>query len=350
MPELAEVEFFRKRWHLAAAGARVSRVLIHGGKRLFRGLDSRAVRAALTGARLVDSEARAKQMLFRFQRAEARLDQPGIGGATRHSGAGIPDLWLGIHLGMSGELSVQAAGYSPGRHDHLVLVMSEARGFRSTAQASGAGASRHPPAGLRSRARSRRPAASVGPEEGCSLVFSDPRMFGRVLFHQGAQPPAWWTSIAPDILSPAFTVHAVAEFLRRRRRAPLKAVLLMQERFPGVGNWMADEILWRAAIHPARAAGSLSPSEVLDLWQECRQVCRQALAAIAGKGAALPVDLNVNIPPTWLFRHRWKRGGRDPRTGTPLAHATIGGRTTCWSPARQPAPAGPRRSRAPGNS
>ena len=44
----------------------------------------------------------------------------------------------------------------------------------------------------------------------------------------------------------------VADFLQRRARAPIKAVLLMQERFPGIGNWMADEILWRAAIHPAR--------------------------------------------------------------------------------------------------
>ena len=39
--------------------------------------------------------------------------------------------------------------------------------------------------------------------------------------------------------------------------APVKAVLLMQERFPGIGNWMADEVLWRAAIHPRRAAGTL---------------------------------------------------------------------------------------------
>ena len=49
----------------------------------------------------------------------------------------------------------------------------------------------------------------------------------------------------------------LANFLKRRAQAPIKAVLLMQERFPGIGNWMADEILWRAAIHPKQAAGSL---------------------------------------------------------------------------------------------
>jgi formamidopyrimidine-DNA glycosylase len=98
---------------------------------------------------------------------------------------------------------------------------------------------------------------------------------------------------------------------------------------------MADEILWRAAIHPRRLAGSLKPAEIKVLWRECRKVCRLALDTIAGRGSYLPPDLNAHIPKTWLFRHRWKMGGNDPRTGTPLAHAEIGGRTTCWSPARQ---------------
>lgn len=279
MPELAEVEFFRKRWHQAGHGERVRHVLTHERKKFLRELNLPGFRRALLGARFISSEAAAKQMLFRF----------------------TGDVWLGIHLGMSGALSVQPAGYQPGRHDHLVLVTAS-----------------H------------------------ALVFNDPRMFGRVQFHVGKAPPRWWTRIAPAILSDAFTTEAVAAFLKRRARAPVKAVLLMQERFPGVGNWMADEILWRAALHPARASGSLTPSEVRRLWTETRRVCRQALAAIAGRGHRLPRDLNVNIPPTWLFLHRWSPGGRCPKTGQPLARATIGGRTTCWSPARQKLPSGPR--------
>lgn len=272
MPELAEVEFFRKRWDLAARGERVVRVLTHDRKKLLRELDLPAFRRALAGATLESSAAAAKQMLFRF------------------SG----DVWLGIHLGMSGELSVAVPEHTPGKHDHLVLVT-----------------------------------------ESHALVFNDPRMFGSVDFHVGPEPPEWWAKIAPPILSRQFTAEVVAAFLKRRARAPIKSVLLMQERFPGVGNWMADEILWRAAIHPARLAGSLTTAEVKTLWRECRNVCRDALAKIAGRGRTLPRDLNVNIPKSWLFRHRWRPGGRDPRTGTLLAHATIGGRTTCWSPARQ---------------
>jgi formamidopyrimidine-DNA glycosylase len=271
MPELAEVEFFRKRWS-AGHSATVLAVHLHEGKKVFRGTDSALLKKKLTGARLIDSATAAKQMLFHF------------------SG----NSWLGIHLGMSGELRVESPDYITARHDHLVLVQNDRQ-----------------------------------------LVFNDPRMFGRAQFAVGPKPPAWWTRIAPAILSKGFTVPVVADFLRRRARAPIKAVLLMQERFPGIGNWMADEILWRAAIHPKQLAGSLSPTEVRALHRECRQVCRLALQTVAGKGRRLPPDLNVNIPKSWLFWHRWENGGLCPRTKKPLVREEIGGRTTCWSPARQ---------------
>jgi formamidopyrimidine-DNA glycosylase len=272
MPELAEVEFFRRRWQEAAAGESVVRVAAHERARPLRGLAPGALRRALVGKKLRSSQTAAKQMLFRF-------------------GDGA---WLGVHLGMSGELRAEGADYAPRRHDHLVLFTA-----------------RH------------------------ALVFEDPRMFGRLQLHVGPRAPVWWARIAPPLLSPAFTAAGVATFLRRRARAPLKAVLLMQERFPGVGNWMADEILWRAALHPRRPAGSLAPGEVRTLWRECRWVARNALRAIAGRGGRLPPDLNARIPDSWLFRHRWQPGGRCPRTGVLLRRAEIGGRTTCWSPARQ---------------
>jgi formamidopyrimidine-DNA glycosylase len=271
MPELAEVEFYRKRWS-AGQGDRVLEVLVHSAARIFRGCNVALLRKKLSGAAMLDSAAAAKQMVFRF------------GGRA----------WLGLHLGMSGELRVEPAGFEPGKHDHLVL-----------------------------RQKKR------------SLVFTDPRMFGRVQFAVGSHAPAWWTAIAPAILSSQFTIESLTAFLKRRGRAPIKAVLLMQEQFPGVGNWMADEILWRGAIHPRRTAGSLIPAEVRALHRECRKICRLALDTIAGKGKQPPPDLNVNIPKSWLFLHRWEDGGRCPRTGAKLVREEIGGRTTCWSPGRQ---------------
>lgn len=279
MPELAEVEYFRRRW-AAGHGGKVLAVLVHPGAKVYRGCDVASLRRKLTGARLLGSSSAAKQMLFHFTGGDlSRAESRG---------------WLGVHLGMSGGTRVAPPGYTPARHDHLVLVQRER-----------------------------------------ALVFTDPRMFGRIQFATGASAPAWWTRIAPAILSDAFTVDAVAGFLRRRARAPIKAVLLMQERFPGVGNWMADEILWRAGLHPRRPAGSLTPVEIRRLHRECRRVCRLALDRIAGRGGRLPPDLNVGIPRSWLFWHRWEDGGTCPRTGAKLLRAEVGGRTTCWSPARQ---------------
>lgn len=272
MPELAEVEYYRKRWQNAADGSEIVAAEVHAAARIFRETDPRALSRGLAHQRLISSAAAAKQMIFRF----------------------TGDQWLGLHLGMSGELRVEAATYQAGRHDHLVIRTRE-----------------H------------------------ALILNDPRMFGRVQYAHQKRPPSWWTNIAPPILSSAFTKETVAAFLNRRGRAPIKAVLLMQERFPGIGNWMADEILWRAGIHPKQPAGSLTPVEVKRLWKEARHVCRLALNAIAGKGRAVPRDLNVNIPETWLFHHRWREGGHCPRTGAPLMRAEIGGRTTCWSPALQ---------------
>lgn len=264
MPELAEVEYFRKQWDVAR-GDRVLSVALHPHARCCRGLSLAALRRALIGQKLVRSEAAAKQMAFVFS-----------GGA-----------WLGIHLGMTGATSVKSAAEKDGAHDHLVLRTAKGR----------------------------------------ALVYRDPRMFGRIRLWSGQGEPDWWREIAPAILDKAFSVPVVAAFLRRRAKSPIKAVLLMQEKFPGIGNWMADEVLWRARIHPRAKAGDLGPASVRKLHATLREVCYDALRVI-GKDWSDPPD-------SWLFNHRWEKGGRCPRSRGPLMHATIGGRTTCWSPRRQ---------------
>src|SRR2546428_14105476 len=94
MPELAEVEFYRRRWD-AGVGRRIRRVSLHASCRVFRGTDASALVRSLEGARLVASTIHGKQMLFRFSRQG----------------------WLGLHLGMTGELRVEGAGLRAGPQD-----------------------------------------------------------------------------------------------------------------------------------------------------------------------------------------------------------------------------------------
>jgi len=246
-----------------------------------------ALAKALVGARLTGSSTHGKQMWFEFAAKKSRGKSSG------------DVLWLGIHLGMTGSLRVEPTAYQPAKHDALVLWLDRR-----------------------------------------ALVFNDPRQFGRIRAWRGAagQLPPWLRDLPAAVTSRAFTVELVRAVLARHARAPLKAVLLMQEYFPGVGNWMADEILWRAALHPALPAGRVTPPQAKKLHAAIREVARAALRVIAGQGKKLPPDLNVYIPDTWLFNHRWENGGLCPRTKKLLRREQIGGRTTCWSPGRQRAP------------
>jgi formamidopyrimidine-DNA glycosylase len=265
MPELAEVEFYRTQWQCGLQ-QKILAVELHPGARVLRGADAEALRRTLTGAVLLGSEAHGKQMFFRFSR----------------------DGWLGLHLGMTGSLRVEPPGGGAGRHDHLVLRQRQQ-----------------------------------------SLAFTDPRQFGRVRFHAGDTPPPWRANLPAPILSTPFTREAMERFLRRHGLQPLKAVLLMQDGFPGVGNWMADEILWRAGLHPNRRPDHLTPGEMKRLFRQLRFVCREALRTIGAGVGSIGGDFG-DPPATWLFHRRWRKGGDCPRDGSALLRAEIGGRTTCW--------------------
>ena len=243
-------------------GKRVVRTHVNARARVFRGEDAAAFQS-LCGRRLLRTETHGKQMLFVFS----------------------DGCWLGGHLGMTGELLAAPPPHEPEKHDHLVLHMEDA-----------------------------------------ALVFRDPRMFGRWRLHTGAEPPEWWAVLPPQINSPQFTVAIVEQFLKRHARSPLKALLLDQAAFPGVGNWMADEAMWQLQLHPATPAGGVDAAA---LHRALRLITRTALKTI-GRDWSDP-------PRTWLFQHRWKAGGQCPRCAAELERGALRGRTACWCPVCQPA-------------
>jgi formamidopyrimidine-DNA glycosylase len=107
----------------------------------------------------------------------------------------------------------------------------------------------------------------------------------------------------------------------------VKALLLDQSFAAGVGNWIADEVLYQARIAPRRRARSLSREEARRL--------RAALASVVTTAVAVGADSD-RFPQTWLFHERW---GRDATAttarGEKIRHDTIAGRTTAWVPAIQ---------------
>lgn len=261
MPELAEVEYFRRIW-AQAEGSRVIDVSVQIEKRIFREIEDARFPKVLIDSRLNGSERKGKQLCFRFGR----------------------DYWLGLHLGMTGRTLYCCDPKAQHKYAYLTLYL----------------------------------------ERNERLIFQDPRLFGKVLFSSGRTRPSWWSVIPEELTSEHFTLDRMSAFLSRRARSPIKTVLLMQEAFPGIGNWMADEILWRSRIAPTVLAGSIAEPERTALYTSIRSVCLDALRVIADGWNRPPDD--------WLFNHRWTDGGVCPKTQQPLVREKINGRTACWSP------------------
>jgi formamidopyrimidine-DNA glycosylase len=163
--------------------------------------------------------------------------------------------------------------------------------------------------------------------DGGSLVLLDPRRLGRVRLN-------------PDIgaLGPDAAQVTPAEFrgLITKGTIAVKARLLDQSKIAGVGNLLADEILWQARVSPLARVDSLSSVQVNRLYRALKSVLESASA----KGGAHTGEVIAARHP----------GGTCPRDGAPMVHGTVGGRSTWWCSREQalrrgqpsPAPEGAR--------
>ena len=147
------------------------------------------------------------------------------------------------------------------------------------------------------------------------LAFDDQRKFGEVELIKDMDEFLQRRGIGPDALD-----VGLSEFktIFRMHRGAVKAILLNQKLIAGIGNLYADEILFRACMHPATAAARLSDKDLSRLFRATHHVLEKAIA--------LKTDFN-RLPKSWLLTHRGKRG-RCPRCGRALKSATIGGRTS----------------------
>ncbi|MBX3274027.1 MAG: hypothetical protein KF729_27425 [Sandaracinaceae bacterium] len=278
MPELPEAEHTRRIFERVAVGRRVARADVAEDPIVLDGRPAAWVAARLTGRTVREAHRRGKYLWLVLDEGPHPI----------------------VHLGMTGTLR------SPG-DEPLRLASSPRAVDRSW-----------PP---------RFTKLLLALDDGGALAFTNARRLGRILFRDdpAGEPPI--ARLGFDPLTDMPSRARFAALLSRRPRAVLKALLLDQGFAAGVGNWIADEVLHRAALDPRRRAGSLADAEVARLHEALRHVVVTAVRAGASKDA-LPAD--------WLFHRRW---GKDPdaRTadGERVEHLVIGGRTTAWVPSRQ---------------
>jgi formamidopyrimidine-DNA glycosylase len=148
-------------------------------------------------------------------------------------------------------------------------------------------------------------------DDGGDLRIRDPRRLGGV-------------ELEPDesrLGADALAIRQAELAAALRSTAPLKAKLMDQARVAGIGNLLADEILWRAGLDPARLANTLTPAEVRRLHRHLRGTVQD----LVDRGGSHTGDLQPSRV----------RGGLCPRDGTPLVRRTVGGRTSYSCPRHQ---------------
>lgn len=148
---------------------------------------------------------------------------------------------------------------------------------------------------------------------------------GRLELHDARRLARVFLDPPEEVLGPDAASVTLAE-LRwalggRTRGVALKARLLDQSKLAGVGNLIADEVLWRAALSPERPANSLDDAELRRLHRRLRAT----IALLTERGGSHTGDLMADRI----------RGGVCPKDGAPLTRSTVGGRTTYWCPAHQ---------------
>jgi formamidopyrimidine-DNA glycosylase len=197
----------------------------------------------------------------------------------------LSDFHLIIHLRMSGDLLVILGGYQPANHDRLILKLTG----------------------------------------DMTLVFSDPRKFGRVWLVD--DPSQIFQNLGPEPLSEEFSAARLHAALHAQHRQ-LKPLLLDQSFLAGLGNIYTDEALHLARLHPLTSSDAISMEEAEILWMAIRQVLEEG---ILHNGASID----------WVYRggnfqNHFRVYGRQneacPVCGTAIERIVIGQRGTHFCP------------------
>ena len=289
MPELPEVEVVRRGLQAHVVGKTITAVRVHHPRAVRRHDAGPAdLTARLLGARISGTDRRGKYLWLLL---DTQDQAPGQGSDTA----------LVVHLGMSGQMLLGAVP----RADHVRI--------------------------------------SALLDDGTVLNFADQRTFGGWLLADlvtvdNSVVPVPVAHLARDPLDPRFDADAVVKVLRRKH-SELKRQLLDQRVVSGIGNIYADEALWRAKVHGARIAATLSRTRLAAVLDAAADVMRDALA----KGGTSFDSLYVNVNGESGFFDRsldayGREGESCRRCGAVMRREKFMNRSSFYCPRCQPPP------------
>lgn len=276
MPELPEVETVRKTLARVLKGKRIVTAEVLPDSIMMFGVEPTVIQAALEGRTVTDVGRHGKYWWLEFE------DKP----------------WVYGHLGMSGWVRELGAD-SIRLREHGKMPFDDESG------------------------RPRFLKVLLEAEDGGRVAFTDGRRLGRLWLSSNAKTDKKMGKLGRDVYDDLPNDQELFAILQKRK-APIKALLLDQKLFAGIGNWIADEVLFWGKIAPKRLGSSLTLKEVKEL--------RKAIVEVVGKAVEVGAD-KEQFPKNWLFHHRWEGSrGAEFIEGKPIIRETVGGRTTAWVP------------------
>ncbi len=300
MPELPEVETVARDLQRWVAGATIADAVVHWERTVRHPQPGERFAAEVAGATIRRVSRRAKSVLL-------HLDDGRV---------------MTVALRMTGALIVTQPGMPDDPYARVVFLLADGRELRYRDVRKFGRIGLWPGGGLRSVGAGRGTRSRRVAEGGRGYRI------GEVFSGHGPEP-----------LQRSFTVRRFAERLSRRS-AKLKSLLLDQGFIAGVGNIYADEALWRARLHPLRAADTLADRDVRRLHRAVRQVLREG---IANRGASFSDYVSADGEPgANAERLAVYRRTDQPcyRCGRPIKRIVVGQRSTHFCPRCQPAPVG----------
>ena len=278
MPELPEVETVRRTIERALVGKKIVEAEFVSDDIVMKGLSPSFLQDVVTGRTVTAAGRKGKYFWLELD------EKP----------------WLFAHLGMAGWLREVGAPTIRLR-EHGEAPMDDAEG------------------------RPRFLKMMLTASDGRKIAMTDGRRLSRIWLAETPNHGAI-AKLGPDCFN---ALPSASEIFARvvKRSAPIKAILLDQAVFAGIGNWIADEVLYVARIRPSRLGSSLTLGEVSKLRDAIKFVIDFAVEAGADK---------EKFPESWLFHARWGgKKGDDLIGGEPIIREQIGGRTTAWVPSIQ---------------
>jgi formamidopyrimidine-DNA glycosylase len=248
---------------------------------------ARKLRPELVGKRILNADLLWSRTLAtptpaKFKKQVVDQEIRAVGRRAKYFVMELSDIYLFVHLRMSGDLYIKEVDAKPEKHDRLIIDLDPGN---------------------------------------TKLVFNDTRKFGRVWLVKN--PDEVIGSLGPEPLSEEFTAQVLYEGLQSRRRQ-LKPLLLDQSFLAGLGNIYTDEALHMARLHPLAVSNSVNREQAGALWEAIRNVLQEG---IRRNGASIDWVYRGGEFQNY-FRAYDRKGQPCPVCGTLIERLVVGQRGT----------------------